>query len=240
MPTTFHCFRNLPTELRFITWHFALPLFPRIFEFNPKIEDESSEPGDYQYRSNNSSIPRGKLKASGPPILLMVNREARTELLSRYTVSFSWNLNTPNFRPFLGFCPGVDILFIDLEWHSTSEESILRVYKDAFGQDYEAFWKSVPSLAGSGRFWFRFLDRNSESAREIREKSGLEEVLIMEKPAPLTILGHEKVVGLQYMQFTSRRPHACLLHHNGLKDYIKAETGVRVAFKEVIMQASNS
>ncbi|KAF8859434.1 hypothetical protein BDZ45DRAFT_801755 [Acephala macrosclerotiorum] len=241
MPTTFHCFGNLPTELRLQIWNLALSLFPRIFELTPKIEDGSTETGNYICLPNGSPIPNSKLKVNQSPILLMTSHEARDELLLRYSLSFSWGM-TLRFRAFLRFCPDVDILFVDFERHLTSNESLSRVFMDAFGRDYHLFRQSIPSLAGTSRFWYNFL--GYDAARRMWEKTtftNLEEIIVLEKPKPFTTAGHGKVIGFEDMHFdrcNSRPFHGCRLCNEEVEGFVRVQTGARVVFKRAIIESS--
>lgn len=228
-------------EIRLEIWNLSMSLFPRIFELTPKIEDGSSETGIYAYLPNGSPIPNAKLKVSQKPILLMVYHESRSELLQRYNISFSWGL-TSRSRQFLQFCPGIDILFVDFERHLTSNESLSRVFEDAFGRDYDVFRHSIHSLAGTGRFWYNFLGWHA--ARRIWEKTtftNLEEVIALEKPNSFTTAGHGKVVGLEDMSFRASiwYPfHGCRLSCKDLEEFILVQTGARVVLKRAIIEHS--
>lgn len=230
MAATFHSFSKLPTELRIKIWNFALPLFGRIFELNNTNFGLSLR---YLHSPNNPGmLPYWQLKVDRVPALLLVNHEAREELLPKYAVSLS-HVNGPGIYANLRFCPEVDI---DTSMTIPDDETLLEVFQEVFSNDYAAFKQTMRYLAGSHTFWVSYW--RAKSACAIAEMNNLNALIMVGKgKGTLFEAGCGKVVGLKNVQPDQvvHRHHLGWRESKALGEQMQAETGVEVIHNKATM-----
>jgi len=169
---SFTIFQELPTELRWKVWRYALLLFPRIVEvrtiWNPLATYHPA-----------SQLSTWLIKPNVNANLLCIDRETREYLLSFYTIQFNagWTCSHgANFR----FCPQTDTLFFNLRHVHPPSLSCEDILEQVFDAQYVDMVKwQLQSLAGNNKFWL--LVAKNQGMQILSELRNLEEMILTVK-----------------------------------------------------------
>jgi len=171
MAQMFVLFQFLPTELRLKIWNYACRFFPRIIEVRPQLLNNNI-PVEYRQWDaiTNATIP-----------LLQVNREARYELLPRYSAPFSLLRICSPYPASLLISYEIDTLYfrVSVESHMPKEKLFEYVFDGAETEVKD----NLRSLAGNSTFWKNvFPTRDVDPALEFLQFerfTKLEEVIVV-------------------------------------------------------------
>ena len=171
MAHTFHSFPHLPTELRLKVWKNAFnSLPPRTIEITSQAPSLDTP---VQFR-------KWIAMASNILTLLQVNREARYELLPRYSAPFNSQILSTHSPTSLLVNFDIDIIYFRASVASPMPRD--RLFQTIFGAAEGEVTRSLKRLAGNATFWQYMVPANYGNSSPFREFDGfakLEEIIIV-------------------------------------------------------------
>ncbi|KAG4428847.1 hypothetical protein IFR05_015668 [Cadophora sp. M221] len=154
-PQTFHSFTRLPPEIRTQIWNLVPNFFPNTIQirplFTPRTTYSRGPPSPKALAATN-----WRIRSTTPPILLHINREARTHFQKLFSRPFNRSISRHSSS--LVFNREIDTLFIHIYMTPNVPFDIAVIFPALFSPaGLDEMYASLRFLAGNQAFWEHML-----------------------------------------------------------------------------------